>query len=88
MSMNSVCNSTLEPQVGHLHRPVWLEKLQRRLVCWQRRRRMARLLDYDDHLLEDMGHRRSDLLEALALPMDVDARALLSQRKEERRRTG
>ena len=88
MSMNSVCNTTLEHHTDHLGRPAWLEKLQALLVAWQRRRRIARLLDYDDHLLEDMGHRRSDIVEALALPISVDARALLLQRKEERRRTG
>jgi len=88
MSMNSVCNTTLEQHAQHLNRPAWLENIKARLVAWQRRRRIARLLDYDDHLLEDMGHRRSDLLEALALPIDVDAQPLLLQRKEERRRTG
>lgn len=88
MSLNSVCNTTLEHQADHLQRPVWLQKTQAYLAGWQRRRRIARLLDYDDHLLEDMGHRRSDLLEALTLPMREDAQALLQQRKDERRRTG
>lgn len=88
MSMNSVCNTTLEHHADHLDRPGWWEKIRTFVVAWQRRRRIARLLDYDDHLLEDMGHRRSDLLEALALPIAADAQLLLSQRKEERRRTG
>lgn len=86
--MNSVCNTTLEPHAEHLQRPVWIEALSVWLATWQQRRRLARLLDYDDHLLADMGHRRSDLLDALALPFSADAQALLQQRKDERRRTG
>ncbi|WP_108125127.1 hypothetical protein [Saccharospirillum mangrovi] len=88
MSMNSVCNTRLEPHADHLDRPAWLERLSTWRDAWLNRRRLARLLSYDDHLLADMGYRRIDLTDAMAVPTRAEAEALLQQRKEERRRTG
>lgn len=43
--------------------PIWLtEAISARIANWRRRRRIRRLLKYDDHLLEDLGYRRTDLL--------------------------
>lgn len=88
MSLNTVCNTTLAQHADHLNRPAWLDTAQAWLTAWKRRRRIARLLDYDDHLLDDMGHRRADLLDALQLPVKADVEGFLQQRKNERRRTG
>ncbi|SFH27481.1 hypothetical protein [Modicisalibacter xianhensis] len=55
--------------------------LENRWYAWQRRRIFRRyilpLLTYDDHILEDMGHHRSDIEWALRLPLREDALAAL-----------
>nr|WP_297459960.1 hypothetical protein [uncultured Halomonas sp.] len=58
--------------------------------AWVRRRqfrqRFLYLLDYDDHILEDMGHCRDEIEWALRLPLREDAgRALLCRRAWRRR---
>lgn len=88
MSMHTVCNTTLASHADHLQSPAWLKSLKNSWHAWQRRRRIALLLAYDDHILADMGYRRIDLYDALALPFHADGAELLQQRKEERRRTG
>ncbi|MFC3286174.1 hypothetical protein [Litchfieldella rifensis] len=52
--------------------------------AWRRRRRLLRLLDYDDHMLDDMGHTRQDLLWAAHLPLKEDAHRILRQLREQR----
>lgn len=43
--------------------PIWLtEAISARIANWRQRRRIRRLLKYDDRRLEDLGYRRVDLL--------------------------
>ncbi len=62
--------------------------LRQRLDAWAFRRKLKHLLDYDDHMLEDMGHTRIELMMTIELPLKTDARKALLQWKAERRRTG
>ena len=52
------------------------------LHAWHRRREFkwlaTRLLTYDDHMLDDMGYAREDLLAAIELPLRMDAKRLLA----------
>jgi hypothetical protein len=66
----------------------WIRWLHQRLDAWAFRRKLKHLLDYDDHMLEDMGHTRAELMMAIGLPLKADARKALLQWKAERRRTG
>jgi hypothetical protein len=66
----------------------WIRWLQQRSDAWAFRRKLKHLLDYDDHMLEDMGHTRAELMMAIGLPLKADARKALLQWKAERRRTG
>lgn len=69
--------------------PLWLlERAGRLYKAWRYRRKLANLLRYDDHLLEDMGHTRAELSMALALPLSQDPRPLLKAWKALRRQTG
>lgn len=56
--------------------------------AWRRRRRFRRrflpLLAYDDHTLDDMGYRRSDIEWALSLPLREDALGSLEKRRAQR----
>lgn len=65
------------PPLGLIH------ALERRWWAYRRRRQFRRrflpLLAYDDHILEDMGHRRDDILRASRLPLEVDALAALEE---------
>ncbi|MCH4564150.1 hypothetical protein MKP05_13615 [Halomonas sp. EGI 63088] len=45
----------------------------------QFRRRFLPLLAHDDHILEDMGHHRDDILWASRLPLQVDALKALEE---------
>ncbi|GGY04815.1 hypothetical protein GCM10007160_35600 [Litchfieldella qijiaojingensis] len=53
---------------------------------WRFRRRFLSLLDYDDHILEDMGHDREEILWASRLPLRVDATQAILERREQRRK--
>ncbi len=52
----------------------------------QFRRRYLSLLAHDDHMLEDMGHHREDILWASKLPLKVDADQTLARCRALRRR--
>lgn len=71
------------PPLGLLH------FLETRLRDYLRRRRFRQqflpLLVYDDHILEDMGHRRDDILWALSLPLKEDATEALIRCREKRK---
>jgi len=45
---------------------------RRVLANWFRRRRLRRVDDLDDHILQDIGISRDDLRAALRLPLSVD----------------
>ncbi len=77
----------------HLYMPAmpplgWIRALRQRLDAWAYRRKLRRLLDYDDHMLDDMGHTRTELMMAINLPLKENARKVLRQWRDERRRTG
>ncbi|BBB24867.1 hypothetical protein [Amphritea japonica] len=47
-----------------------------------RRQVLVGLLRYDDHILEDMGHTRQELLAISKLPLSADAHEVLKQLKD------
>ncbi|MBT2772626.1 hypothetical protein J7J47_10325 [Halomonas sp. ISL-60] len=51
---------------------------------WLFRRHIVPLLDYDDHVLCDIGHCREDILWASQLPLKVDAIQALEARQKKR----
>ncbi|GHC17558.1 DUF1127 domain-containing protein [Aidingimonas halophila] len=51
----------------------------------QFRQRFLPLLAHDDHVLEDIGHHRSDILWASQLPLNIDALHALSACREMRK---
>ncbi|NIC04874.1 hypothetical protein [Billgrantia bachuensis] len=67
------------PPLGLIHKleTKWWEYQRRR----QFRQRFLHLLAHDDHMLEDMNHRRDDILWASHLPLRKDAEQALEQRR-------
>ncbi len=59
--------------------------LSRLFRNWRSRRRLARLHDLDDHLLDDIGVQRVEVDRALSLPLTVNPAHEL-QRSARRRR--
>ncbi|MEM1430755.1 MAG: DUF1127 domain-containing protein [Pseudomonadota bacterium] len=55
---------------------------------WLRRRAMKRLLDLDDHMLDDIGVTREEVETAAAMPLSVNAAVELHRTALERRRAG
>ncbi|KEA62937.1 hypothetical protein ADIMK_2907 [Marinobacterium lacunae] len=62
--------------------------LSARLTERKYRKTLSSLLKYDDHVLDDIGMTRGELLMALELPLSTSAKMALSQWREERRITG
>ncbi len=54
--------------------------LLRLIDNWQARRSVAALLALDDHLLEDAGMHRADVVWAAHLPLSVNASLALEER--------
>jgi uncharacterized protein YjiS (DUF1127 family) len=50
------------------------------LDAWKRRRQVARLVEFDDHMLADIGLTREDVREALDLPFSHDPGRVLQLR--------
>ncbi|MBW6390705.1 hypothetical protein [Billgrantia antri] len=71
------------PPLGLIHalETKWWEYRRRQ----QFRQRFLHLLAYDDHMLEDMGHCREDILWALRLPLKDDATEALMCRRAMRK---
>ncbi len=65
-----------------------IEAIGNWLHAWQRRRKLISLLKYDDHVLDDMGYSRAELLMAARLPIKVDGYHVLKMWQEKRRITG
>ena len=57
-------------QAGILH--TLFRKVEETFKAWQRRRQIATLVDFDDHMLSDIGLTRGDVREALELPFSHD----------------
>ncbi|MBI3672142.1 MAG: DUF1127 domain-containing protein [Rhizobiales bacterium] len=53
---------------------------------WQTRRSIARLRDYDDYMLRDIGVSRADVEWAAGLPLTVNAALALEERSSQRHR--
>ena len=47
-------------------------KIQETFASWKDRRQIATLVDFDDHMLSDIGLTRRDVREALELPFSHD----------------
>lgn len=73
------------PPLGLIHalETKWQDYLRRRRF----RQRFLPLLAHDDHMLEDMGHCREDILWASHLPLKEDATEALMQRRTIRNAT-
>jgi uncharacterized protein YjiS (DUF1127 family) len=56
------------------------------LQTWQKRRQVAALADFDDHMLADIGLTRRDVREALDLPFSFDPGRELQSRASRRQR--
>ncbi|AMD01224.1 hypothetical protein [Halomonas chromatireducens] len=71
------------PPLGLIHKleTKWWEYRRRR----QFRQRFMPLLAKDDHMLEDMNHRRDDILWASRLPLKEDAEQTLENRRASRK---
>ncbi len=52
---------------------------------WRRRRSLREMLEFDPHILDDIGYEREDIRQALALPFDRNAAASLQRHARERR---
>ncbi|EWH00215.1 hypothetical protein [Halomonas sp. BC04] len=68
-------------ELVHWLETLWWDYRRRR----QFRQRFLPLLAYDDHILEDMGHRRDDILWASRLSLKEDAMVALTYRREMRK---
>jgi len=62
--------------------------LARYFTNWRRRRKLYRISDLDDHLLEDIGLQRLEVEEALRLPLGLDPIWELDRRAHLRRTRG
>ncbi|GGC11046.1 hypothetical protein GCM10011352_41960 [Marinobacterium zhoushanense] len=62
--------------------------LGQRLTEWKYRRALVNLLDYDDHVLADIGMTRGELNMAIELPLTQDAKQAMAKWQAERRITG
>jgi uncharacterized protein YjiS (DUF1127 family) len=49
-----------------------IRKAQEALAAWNHRRQIATLVEFDDHMLSDIGLTRRDVQEALDLPFSHD----------------
>ena len=61
-------------------------RLGERAVQARRRKGFRRLLDLDDHMLDDIGVQRHEVVHAANLPLSVDAATELRRISLERRR--
>lgn len=74
-----------EPRAGH---PIHglAASLTERIARILRRRKFNTLLDLDDHMLDDIGVLRNEVVDASRLPLSVDAATALRRISLERRK--
>ena len=60
--------------------------LRKAIRHWRRRRQFRRLLDLDDHMLDDLGVTRAEVIDASYWPLSVNAAVELHRISLERRR--
>ncbi len=63
-------------------------KLRRLVRNWMARKKLRRLEQLDDYMLNDIGMSRGDLRHALRLPRDIDPIAEIERLREQRMRRG
>ncbi len=63
-------------------------KLRRIWRSWQAKRKLRKMQNLDDYLLNDIGLTRDDLRHGLRLPYDVDPIDELLRAREQRMRRG
>lgn len=61
--------------------------ISRLIRNWLARRAVARLADFDDHMLYDIGLTRDDISWAVRQPLSVNAALILEERQRQRRRS-
>jgi uncharacterized protein YjiS (DUF1127 family) len=61
--------------------------LRRVFRNWTARRAVARLEEFDDYMLRDIGVKREDIRWAAGLPLTVNAALALEERSTRQRRT-
>ena len=83
--MTDISMTCAEPRTGHPIHDL-SNRLIDRLQQMRVRRRMTRLLDLDDQLLDDIGVTRGEVDIALRTPLSVDAATELRRMSLERRR--
>ncbi|WP_428036123.1 hypothetical protein [Amphritea sp.] len=66
------------------NRLAFIQILRQRYDAYCRRAVLLDLLRYDDHMLDDMGHNRQDLLAIAKLPLSADADEALRQLRSDR----
>ena len=59
----------------------FIQALKNWYAGYCRRQALIDLLRYDDHILEDMGHTRQELLAISKLPLSTDAHEVLRELK-------
>ncbi len=68
-----------------LSRVSFIQVLKNWHEAYSRRQRLLYLLNYDDHILDDMGYTRQDLHSIAKLPLSTDAHQELKRLAEQRK---
>lgn len=63
----------------------FIQALKHWYKAYSRRQGLLNLLNYDDHMLDDMGYTRYDLLTIAKLPLSADAHRVLKRLGEQRK---
>lgn len=71
-------------EAGILH--VVVQSIRQAIESWQKRNQVAALVDFDEHMLADIGLTRRDVREALNLPFGFDPGRELQARASRRQR--
>ena len=86
--MREAASFIASQHVGPFEMGGLLHSLLAPIRWWHRRRKLVRLRDLDDHLLQDIGVTRDDVRYAFNLPLAVDAALELEDRALRRGHVG